>query len=92
MDVAIGQASVSMSPASSVARGATLEELLPPKRLAPLEVSVGTSRSLVRVAALIEAVEKREWGGIRMKVGDVVHALTTMLSLMHDIVAPVGQV
>ena len=90
VDVAIGQASVSMSPTPSVARGATLEELSPPERLAPLEVGTGTSRSLVWVAALDEAVEEREWGSVHMEIGDVVHALTTMLSSMRDIVALVG--
>ena len=53
---------------------------------------MGTSWSLVRVAALDEAVEEREWGSVHTEVGDAVHTLTTMLSLMHDIVAPVGQV
>ena len=81
---------MSASPAPSIARGAALEELLPQGRLAPLEVSVGTSRSLVRVAALDEATEEREWGSVHMEVGDVVHALTTMLSSMRDIVAPIG--
>ena len=61
-------------------------------RSAPLEVSAGTSRSLVWVAALDDMVEEREWGSIHMEVGDTVHALTTMLSSMHDIVASVGQV
>ena len=92
MDVAMGQASVSMSPAPFVARGAALEELPPPKRSTPLEVDTGMSRSLVRVAALDEAAEKREWGSIHMEVGDAVHAVTIMLGLMRDIVAPVGQV
>ena len=50
------------------------------------------SRSLVRVATPDEAVEEREWGSVHMEVGDEVRTLTTMLSSMHDIVAPVGQV
>ena len=62
------------------------------ERSAPLEVGAGMSRSLVWVAALDEAAEEREWGSIHMEVGDAVHALTTMLSSMHDIVAPVCQV
>ena len=62
------------------------------ERSAPLEVGAGTSWSLVRVAALDDAIEKREWGSIHTEVGDAVRALTTMLSSMHDIVAPVGQV
>ena len=90
-DVATGQASVSASPAPSIARGAALEELPPQERSAPLEVGMGTSPSLVRVAALDEATEEREWGSIHTEDGDVVHALTTMLSSMRDIVAPVGQ-
>jgi len=59
-DVVIGQASMSVSPAPSIAREAALEELPPPERSALLEVSAGTSWSLVRVAALDEAVEERE--------------------------------
>ena len=50
------------------------------------------SQSLVRVAALDEAAEEREWGSIHTEDGDVVRTLTTMLSSIHDIVAPVGQV
>ena len=91
-DAAIGQASMSTSPAPSIARGAALEELPPQERSPPLEVGTGTSRSLVRVATLDEAAEEREWGSIHMEVGDAVHALTTMLSSMHNIVSPVGQV
>ena len=68
MDVAMGQASLSMSPAPSVARGAALEELPPLERSALLEVSAGTSRSLVRVAALDEATEEREWGSVHMEL------------------------
>ena len=82
--------SASLTP--SIARGATLEVLPPQERSASLEVGMGTSRSLVRVAALDEAVEEREWGSIHMEVGDVVRALTTMLGSMHNIVTPVGQV
>ena len=48
---------------------------------------MGTSRSLVQVVALDEAAEEREWESIHMEVGDVVCALTTMLSSMRDIVA-----
>ena len=55
VDVAIGQASVSASLAPSIARGATLEELPPQERLAPLEVGAGMSRSLVWVAAFDDA-------------------------------------
>ena len=92
MDVAIGQASVFASPIPSITRGAALEELPPQERSASLEVGVAMSRSLVRVAALDEAAEKREWGSVHMEVGDAVRALTTMLSSMRDIVALVGQV
>ena len=92
MDVAIGQASVFASPIPSITRGAALEELPPQEKLTPLEVGVGTSRSLVRVAALNDAAEEREWGIIHIEVGDAVHALTTMLSSMRGIIAPVGQV
>ena len=92
MDVATGQASVFASPTPFITRGATLEELPPQERLAPLEVSMGMSRSLVRVAALNKAAEEREWGSVHMEVGDTVCALTTMLSSMRDIVAQVGQV
>ena len=89
-DVVTGLASVSTTPTSSIARGAALEELSPPERSGPLEDGIGTSRSLVWVAALDEAVEEREWGSVHTEVGDVVRALTTMLSSMHDIVALVG--
>ena len=89
-DVAIGLAFVSTSHTPSVARGAALEELPPLERSAPLELITGTSLSLIRVAALDEAVEEREWGSIQMEVGDAVHALTIMLGSMRDIVAPVG--
>ena len=92
VDVAIGQASVSASPAPSIARGVALEELPPLERLALLEVGVGTSRSLVWVAALDEAAEVREWGSVHTEVGDAVCALTTLLSSMRDIVVLVGQV
>ena len=92
MVVAIGQASMSVPPAPSIARGTALEELLPQERSAPLEVGSGTSRSLVRVAALDDTAEEREWGSVHTEVRDAVHALTTMLSLMCDIVALVGQV
>ena len=44
------------------------------------------------MAALDDAAEEREWGIIHIEVGDAVHALTTMLSSMCDIVALVGQV
>ena len=83
---------MSASPAPFVARGAALEELPPPERLALLEVGTGTSRSLVRVATLDEAAEERERGSVHTEVGDAVRALTTMLGSMRDIVAPVGQV
>lgn len=83
---------MSVSPTPFITRGAALEELSPPERLVPLEVGMGTSLSLVQVAALNEAVEEREWGSVHTEVEDVVHALTTMLSSMRDIIAPVGQV
>ena len=79
-----------MSPAPSIARGASLEELLLQERSAPLEVGAGMSWSLVWVAALDEVAEEREWGNVHTEVGDAVRALTTMLSSMRDIVAPVG--
>ena len=91
-NVATGQASVSASPAPSIARGATPEVLPPQERSALLEVGVETSWSLVQVAALDDTAEEREWRSIHMEVGDVVRALITMLSSMYDIVAPVGQV
>ena len=91
-DVAIGQASVFASPTPSIARGADLEKLPPLERSAPLELGAGMSRSLVRVADLDEATEEREWGSVHMEVGDAVHALTTVLGSMRDIVTPVGQV
>ena len=53
---------------------------------------MGTSPSLVRVAALDEATEEREWGSVHTEVGGAVHALTIMLGSMHDIVTPVVQV
>ena len=81
---------MSVSPTPSIARGAALEELPPQERSAPLEVGVGTSQSLVWVAALDDTAEERKWGSVHTEVGDAVHALTTMLSSMHDIVAPVG--
>ena len=90
VDVAIGQTSVSTSPAPSIARGAALEELPPQERLTPLEVIAGMSRSQVRVAALDEAAKEREWGSVHTEVGDMVHALTAMLCSMRDIVALVG--
>ena len=92
MDVVIGQASMHASPTPSIARGAALEELPPQERSAPLEVSAGMSRSLVRVATLDEVAEEREWGSVHMEIGDAVRALTSMLSLMRNIVAPFGQV
>ena len=92
VDVVTGQASVSMSPSPFVARGAALEELPPLERSASLEVGAGMSRSLVPVAALDEAAEERKWGSVHTEVRDAVHALTTMLSSMRDIVTPVGQV
>ena len=83
---------MSASPAPSIARGAALEELPPQERSAPLEVGAGMSWSLVWVAALDEAAEEREWGSVHTEVGDTFRTLTTMLSSMHDIVAPIGQV
>ena len=83
---------MSESPAPSITRGATLEEPPPQERSAPLEVDVGTSRSLVQVAALDEVAEETEWGSVHTEVGDAVRALTTMLSSMRDNVTPVGQV
>jgi len=92
MDVAIGQGSMSMSPTPSIARGATLEELPLQERSAPLEVGAGSSGSPVRVAALNDTAEEREWRSVHTEVGDAICALTTMLSSMRDIVTPVGQV
>ena len=69
VDVAMGQASVSASPAPFVARGAALEELPPPERLALLEVGTGTSRSLVRVAALDEAARRGNGGASTQRLG-----------------------
>ena len=92
MDVVIGQASMSTSPAPSIARGAILEELPLQERSASFEVDARMSRSLVRVAILDDVAGEREWGSVHTKVGDAVRALTTMLSSMRDIVAPVGQV
>ena len=83
---------MSVSPSPSIARGAALEELPLQERSVLLEVVAGTSRSLVRVAALDEAANEQEWGSVDMEVGDAVRALTTMLSSMHDIVAPISQI
>ena len=41
---------------------------------------------------LDDTMEKREWGSIHAEVGTVVHALTTALSSLQDVIAPVGQV
>jgi len=46
----------------------------------------------VTLFALDDAMEEREWGSIHMEFGDAVHALTTMLSSMRNIVASLGQV
>ena len=46
----------------------------------------------VMLFALDDTTKEREWGSIHMEVGDMVHALTIMLSSMHDIVTPVGLV
>jgi hypothetical protein len=40
--------------------------------------------------ALDDAVEEKEWGSIHMEVGTAVHALTTALSSLHDVITPVG--
>lgn len=90
--VAMGQASVSASPTPSATGGATLEELPSQERSAPLEVGVGTSWSLVRVATLDDTTEEREWGSVQAEVGFAVCALTAVLCSMHDTVAPVDQV
>ena len=42
--------------------------------------------------ALDDTVEESEWGSIHTKVGTTVHAMTTGLSSLRDVVAPVGQV
>ena len=39
---------------------------------------------------LNDAVEKREWGSIHVEVGTMVRALTTVLSSLQDVIAPVG--
>ena len=44
------------------------------------------------MAALDDAAEEREWRSVHTEVGDAIHALTTMLGSMGDIVALVGQV
>ena len=92
VDVAMEQASASMSPAPSTTGGAALEELWPQKGSAPLGIGVEPSRSLVWVVALDNTVEEREWESVHMEVGDAVHALTTMLSSMCNIVSSVSQV
>ena len=58
MDVAIGQASASMSPTPSTTRGAAQEELLPQEGSASLGISVEPSQSLVWVGGDLHA-----WGG-----------------------------
>ena len=40
--------------------------------------------------ALDDTAEEREWGSVHIEVGNVVHALTTVLSSLCDVVAPVG--
>ena len=40
--------------------------------------------------ALDDTVEEREWGSVHAEVGTTVRALTTVLSLLRDIVTPVG--
>ena len=42
--------------------------------------------------AFDDVEEERECESVHTEIGDTVRALTTMLGLMHDIVAPVGQV
>ena len=42
--------------------------------------------------ALDNTTKEREWGSIHTEVGTVVHALTTALSSLCDVIAPVGQV
>jgi len=44
------------------------------------------------IFTLDDAMEKREWGSIHMEVGTMVHALTTALSSLQDVIALVGQV
>ena len=89
-DVVTGQASASVSPAPDIARGVAPGELPLQERSTQLVVGAGMSQSLVRVAAHDEAAEEREWGSVHIEVGLAVRALTTMLSSMRDIVAPVG--
>ena len=91
-DVAMGQASVSTSPTPSTAGRSAPKELLPQEGLAPLEIGTEPSWSLVQVVALDDVAEEREWGSVHTEVGTAVHALTTVLSSMRDIFAPVGQV
>ena len=42
--------------------------------------------------ALDDVAKEREWESVHMEVGTAVHALTTTLSLLHDVVVLVGQV
>ena len=46
----------------------------------------------VMLFALDDATEEREWESVHTEVGSVVHALTTALSSLRDVIAPVGQV
>lgn len=41
---------------------------------------------------LNDATEERKWGSVHTEVGTAVHALTTVLSSLRDMVTPVGQV
>ena len=41
---------------------------------------------------LNDVTEKREWGSLHEEVGVMIRALTTVLSSLQDVVAPVGQI
>ena len=69
-----------------------MEELLPQEGSTPLGIGMEPSRSLVWVVALDDAAEERGWWSIHTEVGTTVRALTTVLSSLRDIIAPVGQV
>jgi hypothetical protein len=42
--------------------------------------------------ALDDTVEKREWGSVHTGIKSVVHALTTALGLLHNVITPAGLV
>jgi hypothetical protein len=39
-----------------------------------------------------DAAEEKEWGSVHTEVGTTVHALTTALSSLHDVITLVCQV